>query len=149
MLYDSIGLMTVSALPEAPASDVAKIVYLDTQDGTYQPGLYLGVNSSWAPVGSGDPGAGGGASVQTLIYDSGTTPAMDIGTDVGSGLILSAVVRRNVQADVHMEFKEKATGTVLETVRITKEYTAIVIPQPYSLYRLEAPAGLEITVKFI
>lgn len=144
MLHDSLTFVPVAVLPQPPASDTAKIVFLSQQFGDFAPGLYVGSNGEWKPVGSD-----GGSSVKTITLDTDTYQVIDVANHVGDGLILSALVYKPQQEAKTLLLVDKGSEETLETVQLNKEYTPISIPQPYASYRLDSDPGLEVTFKVL
>ncbi len=145
MLSDSINMLLVDKLPTAPTGQNAMIVFLGEQDGDFAPGLYSGLNDEWKLVGA----TTGGASIRTIQINTTDTPSIDVAEQVGDSLILSALVFRPGETNRTMLLVDKTNEETLETVQLSKAYTPVSIPQPYSSYRLDADPGLELTLKVL
>ena len=145
MLIDSFTMQKHIKLPPIlDKDDQVRLIYLSVRDGDNPPGTYMSVDGEWKQSG------GETKSVVTKNVNTSDESNIDVTTHVGpDSVLLSALVRKQGDGEATILLIQKSNNRILETVTLDKEYTTISIPQPYSLYRLEASSGLLITFKIL
>ena len=139
MLIDSLEVLKTETLPQVSPTDTAIVAFLSVEYNGNPPGFYVNDGVEWKPFGAGE-------SVTTTTVNTVSQQTINLADYQPEGLLLSALVTKNVAEDRSIELKRTETGVSLETVTLSDTYTAISIPQPHKLYSLLADPDLSITI---